>query len=246
MNTRIAVLSVAVCLLIPALASASPGEPAPTPCGIVLAPESDGRPLEHVAVPTHEPGPADEDRGLSMKGRTRVEVFGGLSDSYLEDDDRRLQLGGGQGGLALSHWLREDLSLELQFQATDLDVVHIGDIPWDSTETRGSLGLLAGARYYLPKATFGGAFRPYVAGAIGSFSEYYAFSSDRHTDVHRRNTRFGGQAGGGVDFRLNSLLSLGLKLAVTFRDGHDPSFASTFGVGFAWGRARGFRSASTR
>jgi hypothetical protein len=56
--------------------------------------------------------------------------------------------------------------------------------------------------------------------------------------VHNNSTRFGGQLGGGVDFQLSRLFSLGVRLGVTFRDGYDPSFGTTFGFGFAWGKGR--------
>ncbi len=197
-------------------------------------------PIEHVAAAPQRHAEAERPKGLSMDGRTRLELFGGFTDSYVEVETghNHVDMGGGQGGLAISHWLREDVALDFQLLATDLDVAEIEEGPWDSTETRASLGLLFGARYYFPKATFGGTFRPYAAAAIGPFSEYYSFSSHHHTEVHHDNTRIGGQLGGGVDFQLSRLFSFGVKLAVIFREGYDPSFGSTFGFGFAWGKGR--------
>ena len=111
-------------------------------------------------------------------------------------------------------------------------------MPFESSETRGSFGLLFGARYYFPKATFGGTFRPYVAAALGPFSEYYVYTDLYRTEVQNNSTHFGGQLGGGVDFQLGRLFSLGVRLGVTFRDGYDPSFGTTFGFGFAWGKGK--------
>jgi hypothetical protein len=177
-------------------------------------------------------------KGLFMDGRTRVEFFGGFTDNYVgvETGSTRVEAGGGQGGMAFAHWIREDVALDFQFLATDIDVVTVEGVPFESTETRGSFGLLFGARYYFPKATFGGTFRPYVAAGLGPFSEYYVYSDLYRTEVRNNSTRFGGQLAGGVDFQLGRLFSLGVRLGVTFRDGYDPSFGTTFGFGFAWGK----------
>jgi len=181
-----------------------------------------------------------EPKGLFMDGRTRVECFGGFTDSYVgvETGGTRLEAGGGQGGMAFAHWIREDVALDFQLLATEIDVITVEGVPFESTETRGSFGLLFGARYYFPKATFGGTFRPYAAAALGPISEYFAYSDDYRTEVRNNSTRFGGQLGGGVDFQLGRLFSLGVRLGVTFRDGYDPSFGTAFGFGFAWGKGR--------
>jgi hypothetical protein len=200
------------------------------------------RPVKRAA--TQGRGPDEEaeakPKGLFMDGRTRVELFGGFTDSYVgvETGTTRVEAGGGQGGMAFAHWIREDVALDFQFLATEVDVVTVEYMPFDSTQTRGSFGLLFGARYYFPKATFGGTFRPYVAAALGPFSEYYVYSDLYRTEVQNNSTRFGGQLGGGVDFQLSRLFSLGVRLGVTFRDGYDPSFGTTFGLGFAWGKGR--------
>jgi hypothetical protein len=177
-------------------------------------------------------------RGLFMDGRTRLEFFGGLSDSYVqvETGGTRVEVGGAQGGVAFAHWIRESVALDFQFLTTDLDVVTVENVPFGSTQTRGSFGLLFGGRYYFPKATFGGAFRPYAAAALGPFSDYYVYSDAYRTEVRHNSTRFGGQLAGGVDFQLGRLFSLGVRLGVTLRDGYDPSFGATFGFGFAWGK----------
>jgi hypothetical protein len=169
-----------------------------------------------------------------------VELFGGFTDSYVgvETGSTRVEAGGAQGGMAFAHWIREDVALDFQFLATDIDVVTVASVPFESTQTRSSLGLLFGARYYFPKATFGGTFRPYVAAALGPFSEYYVYTDLYRTEVANNTTRFGGQLGGGVDFQLSRLFSLGVRLGVTFRDGYDPSFGTTFGLGFAWGKGK--------
>ena len=127
--------------------------------------------------------------------------------------------------MAFAHWIREDVALDFQFLATDLDVVTVEGVPFESTETRGSFGLLFGARYYFPKATFGGTSVPTSPPRCGPFSEYYVYSDLYRTEVRNNSTRFGGQLGGGVDFQLSRLFSLGVRLGVTFRDGYDPSSA---------------------
>jgi hypothetical protein len=178
--------------------------------------------------------------GLFMDGRTRVEFFFGFTDSFVAVDSayERMEVGGGQGGMAFAHWIREDVALDFQFLGTDIDVVTIDHGPYHSSETHGSVGFLFGARYYFPKASFGGSFRPFVAGALGPFSEYYVSDTDFHDEVRHTHTRFGGQLTGGVDLQISRLFSLGVKLGVTFRDGYDPSFGTTFGFGFAWGKGR--------
>ncbi len=197
-------------------------------------------PVERIETKEHHADKPERPAELLMKGRTRVELFGGFTDSHVEVDhhESHVHVDGGQGGLAFAHWLREDLALDLQFLATDVEVVDVDHGPFDSSETRGSMGFLLGARYYFPKATFGGAFRPYLAGAVGPFSEYDVFDGEHWSEVHTGHTHVGGQVGGGVDFQLRRLFSLGVRMGVTFRDGHDPSFGTTFGFGFAWGKGR--------
>ena len=198
------------------------------------------RPVEHEQAPPPDRRPAEEPKGLFMNGRTRIEFFGGFSDSYVEVDNgaHHTEVGGGQGGMAITHWVREDVALDFQFVGNDVDVVSIDDGPWEVTDTHGSWGMLFGARYYFPKASFGGTFRPYAAAAIGPFSEFRATSSEHHSEVHQYNTKLGGQLAGGVDFQVSRLFSLGVKLGVIFRDDYDPSFGTTFGFGFAWGKGR--------
>jgi hypothetical protein len=197
-------------------------------------------PVKRAATQGRGPGEEAEAKpeGLFMDGRTRVEFFGGFTDSYVgvETGSTRVEVGGGQGGMAFAHWIRESVALDFQFLATDLDVVTVENVPFESSETRGSFGLLFGARYYFPRATFGGAFRPYAALALGPFSEYSVYSSDYRTEVQNSSTHFGGQVAGGVDFQLGRLFSLGVRLGVTFRENYDPSFGATFGFGFAWGK----------
>jgi len=183
----------------------------------------------------------EKSTGLFMDGRTRVELFGGFTDSFVHVDSAStsVEVGGGQGGMGFVHWIREDVALELQGMATDISVVTTATAPtWGTSETNGSFGVLFGARYYFPKQTFGAAFRPYVTGAMGPFSEYYVYSGWNRTEVKSDNTRFGGQIGGGVDFQLSRLFSLDVKAALTLRQGYDPSFGMNFGFGFAWGKGR--------
>jgi hypothetical protein len=199
-------------------------------------------------LPTQRRGEADaveaEARGLLLDGRTRVELFGGFTDAYVsvETASGRTEVGGGQGGIAFAHWIREGVALDFQVFGTDFDVVANDNGPFHSSETRGSVGLLFGARYYFPRATFGGSFRPFLGGALGPFSEYQVSTTDLRDEVHHTRTRFGGQITGGVDFQISRLFSLGTKIGVTLRDGYDPSFGATFGLGFAWGRGRPPRS----
>jgi hypothetical protein len=179
--------------------------------------------------------------GLLMNGRTRVEAFGGFTDSYVSVDtnETNVEVGGGQGGLAVLQFIREDLALEFQTMATDISVVTLETFPDGSiSETDGSFGVLFGARYYFPKQTFGGSFRPYVTASLGPFWEYYVHSGLDRTEVGNRKASRGGQVGGGVDFQLSRLFSLNTKAAVTFRHGYDASFGMTFGCGFAWGKGR--------
>lgn len=200
------------------------------------------RAVEFVPPPPARPAsPPEKEKhdALNLKGRTRVEFFGGFTDDYVvvEDDlhGDDLEVGGGQGGMSFAHWVREDLALDFQFLGTDLDVREHDEGWHESTEASGSMGLLFGARYYFPRATFGGSFRPYVSGAVGPFFDYYVYDGHDHTEVHHTNTSFGGQLGGGVDFQISRLFSLGVKMAVNLREDHDPSFGATFGFGFAWG-----------
>jgi hypothetical protein len=185
--------------------------------------------------------PLEEAMGPRLAGRTRVELFGGFTDGFVAVEaghDVTTEVGGGQGGIAFVHWLREDFALDFQILGTDFYTATYATGGYGSTETRGSLGLLFGARYYFPKATFGGTFRPYVAGALGPFSDYSVYAGQAYDEVRNGRTRFGGQLGGGVDFQVSRLFSLGVRLGVTFREDDDPSFGTTFGCGFAWGRGR--------
>jgi hypothetical protein len=183
--------------------------------------------------------PEEKPQGKFMDGRTRVELFGGFTDDFLvvETGYDSVAAGGGQGGFGFTHWVHESVALDFQFLATDVDVATTGyDDPFESSRTRGSFGLLFGGRYYFPPITFGGTFRPYAAAAIGPFWQYFALTEHDHTEVRNENTRIGGQLAGGIDFQISRLFSLGVRLGVTFRDGYDPAFGATFGIGFAWGK----------
>ena len=199
-------------------------------------------PVKRAATQGRGVGAAPEaaPQGKFMDGRTRVELFGGFTDDFLvvETGNASAVAGGGQGGMGFTHWIGESVALDFQFLATDVDVATTGFDPFESSQTRGSFGLLFGARYYFPPVTFGGTFRPYAAAGVGPFWEYFAYSDHDRTEVRNENTRIGGQLAGGVDFQLSRLVSLGVRLGVTFRDGYDPSFGTTFGLGFAWGKGR--------
>jgi hypothetical protein len=194
--------------------------------------------VEQAPAPPPERKASEDRKGLFLRGRTRVEFFGGFTDGYVEVDSgpSHSEVNGGQGGMAITHWLSEEIAADFQFVGTDMDVQTFDDGPWETTDTHGSWGMLFGARYYFPKATLGGTFRPYAAAAIGPFSEFQAVSSEHHTHVHQYDTKLGGQIAGGVDFQINRLFSLGVKLGVLFREDDDPSFGTTFGFGLAWGK----------
>lgn len=198
------------------------------------------RPVKRTATQGRgaEPEAEAKPQGKFLAGRTRVELFGGFTDDFLvvETDYDTVAAGGGQGGFGFTHWVKESVALEFQFLATDVDVATTGYDSFESSQSRGSFGLLFGGRYYFPAVTFGGTFRPYAAAAVGPFWQYVAFDDHDRSEVRTENTRIGGQLAGGVDFQLSRLFSLGVRLGVTFRDGYDPAFGATFGIGFAWGK----------
>jgi hypothetical protein len=179
--------------------------------------------------------------GLKLVGRTRAEVGGGFTDSFssVAAGEVSAQVSGGQAVVGIVHWIREDVALDFQVAFTDIAVETANLAPaWGTSQSSGSMGVLFGARYYFPRATFGGTLRPFVSGAIGPFTHYDVSTGVTRTEVKSNATRFGGQIAGGVDLQFTRLLSLGTKAEVTLRDNTEAAFGLTFTLGFAWGKGR--------
>lgn len=200
-------------------------------------------------TPTRRRGPEEPHLSshtgrLTLDGRSRVEAWGGFSRgevSVTTGGDRTEidSVSGGAFGLAFSHWIREDVSLDLQFMVTDLEASIKADVAGGETvRSKGSYGILLGGRYYFPPATFGTPLRPFLSAGVGPFAEYRVLTNEDRTEVNKYETEFGGWVGGGVDVQFGPWVSMTVRAGSVLRVDHRPSFG--VGIGFAgtWGRSR--------
>jgi hypothetical protein len=194
---------------------------------------------------TQRRGPDPEEKpsepeSLKLLGRTRFDIWGGFSGTGVSVNDNTqgdtVDVSGASFGMSFAHWVREDLALEVGVIGVDLEAhVEQSGSNHETSRTNGSFGLLFGARYFFPPATFGGAFRPFLLASAGPFTTYRVVSSENHTEVGHYDTTFGGRLGGGVDFLFGHHFNLLVHLGTTLRVDHSPEFTTGLGMGFTWG-----------
>jgi hypothetical protein len=165
---------------------------------------------------------------------------------------------GGQFMMSGTHWLRENLALELSMRASDFEVRSgtlepepilepagdgtgsgtaeptAGDSR-EETRTEGAFGLLCGVRYYFPGLDGSVPLRPYVTAALGPHTDVRVHAiAGQDTDVSSGTTRPGAYVGGGVDFLIKRRFILGAYTGTTLRRGKESriGFGLTLGVAF--------------
>jgi hypothetical protein len=184
----------------------------------------------------------DEQSGSSsapywLDGRSRVEMRLGASNFWVSHDEwtDTLDVTGGDVALVLSHWVHENLTLELSLGATNVGVRSRSTPRGETVRAEGFYRAMAGGRFYLPVK---GAFRPHLDLAGGLLTEIDIHDSPWHTDVSGRSARAGIEAGGGVDFLLGSHFVLGVRAAALLREGHRSQLNAGGSLGWTFGGRR--------
>lgn len=179
-------------------------------------------------------GPVERAPGAAdLSGRTRAELWAGLASPA------------GTVGAGLSHWIMEDVALELHTVAFDAG----GAMAMGASGR--SLGVLLGARWYLPSSDSGRRLRPYFAGSVGGFRDSESVASTGMDGAGmdgsiRGRSYVGGHLGGGVDALLGRRFSLSARVGSVFRNGHDASFTIGLGLGMDWGGKRPWGDADSK
>lgn len=174
------------------------------------------------------PGPVDGAAGTDdLSGTTRVEVWGGLMGA-----GGGMDAGGAPGALGggLSHWLKDGLAL-------DVDVLSVGSGgSMGMTGSGGTVGVLVGARWYLPRSASPRRLRPYVTGSIGGFRDAASReAAGMMNGSARGRSSLGGRVGVGADAPVAEHVSLFARAAAVLRDGQGASYALGIGFGVGWG-----------
>jgi hypothetical protein len=200
-------------------------------------------------VPTRRRGRID-DAMLSpylLDGRSRCEMRFGASRAnfsieQVSEEDQNVLVGGGEFDFIFSHWVRDDLALELSFGGSHMGVSTIRLADGKEVDTQGLLHFLCGARFYPP---IEGAFRPYVSAAVGPMTEIRVQSftpssstQENKTDVNDRGTRLGAYLGGGVDFLISRRFHLGLYSGTILRSDYKRRIGLGVGLSWVWGMPR--------
>jgi hypothetical protein len=151
------------------------------------------------------------------------------------------------GGLGYSRWIREDVSLGINFMGLAGDATtSVG--AGVSTQSFTLSSILINAKKYLPESTLRTGFRPFLtAGAgvfIGNISET-SVGPTINVNVGETMGAFGAQFGGGVDFPMGRYFIMGTKVAYNlvsdFREplGDEENFSGfefTMSLGLMLGR----------
>ncbi len=157
-----------------------------------------------------------------LEKRTRIELKGGIWD---QKTDVAYTVSGGtvetnyggegaMGGIAVSHWVRENLALAISVNGLGVSVdnrVAAGSV-YSHTVTVAPI--LFGARYYFPNSTFGSSWRPYITASVGPVIGYESIeevTSSAVTHNETTETTFGGHIGAGLDLQLSRLFMLGFS-----------------------------------
>ena len=118
------------------------------------------------------------------------------------------------GGLAYGHWLKEELAFRITggLMAAHIDVQ--STVAGVSTDFAAVVPLLFGMRYYFPRSTVGGQFRPFAGAGVGMVIGSHEIIQTGVTVVteSRSEAAFGGEVEAGV----NILLSKSVLATVAF------------------------------
>jgi hypothetical protein len=188
-----------------ALASFEDREPAPPPVA--------GAPYDYPA-PHHHP--------QALDGRHRIEVrFGGWGDGWYDYDETSHYSGTAQAafGVEYLNFLRNDIGL-----GVGLTTLARGNGGWDDWDESGTAQAICSipivVRWYpIRRVTRSRSVEPYVTAGIGPVfgvntvyrhdDDPYHWDGDHIATAHV-GTTIGGRVGGGVDFRLGSIFSIGV------------------------------------
>jgi hypothetical protein len=143
------------------------------------------------------------------------------------------------GSFGYSYWLQEELALTIGLGVLTSDVESSVGAGGVGSRTATVVPLFAGLRYYFPRSTYGGKWRPYAAGAVGPVFGTETASAVgsviRNESITR--TALGGRLGAGLDVQLSRLIMLGLQagyhLMTDFSDpigGHENHSGPDFGI----------------
>ncbi len=190
----------------------------------------------------------------SLDGRHLIELRVGIWNQVTESRTEVTGPGasttvgssGVMGGLAYTHWLQEQLALEISAggMAAGVDV-EVGTSV--STETATVAMLLLGLKYYFPASTYGSSVRPFAGVALGPFigDQLETEIGTTITAAARTEAAMGGEVSAGVDFVLGrhvlTSLALGYHLMSDFDKpiGGSSNYSGpqlTLGVGYLFGR----------
>ena len=159
-------------------------------------------------------------QAASLNGRSFIGIRGGFAGSGGETKaiiagtsiETSTNASGGMGGVTFGHWVAENMAVTIDVFAISTDIDTKIDIANVSTHSGGVAGIHTGIRYYFPKSSFDGSWRPYVSASVGPY-----IGDETNTSITtgvsvetKTQYAFGSQLGGGVDILLSRLFMLGI------------------------------------
>jgi hypothetical protein len=197
---------------------------------------------------TRRRGGFEPPRSLALRGRSRIEMRGGISEGRVTvraaADTDNVNVTGGQFAMSGLYWLREDLAIELSMQGLDLNQRVLSGALSATSETDGVLAVLFGARYYVPVGELGAPLRPYVGLALGPHSDIHSTnttssgSGASNSEFVTARTNLGLRLSGGADVQIGRHVTLGLYSGASLREGMRTRLGVGFAMGWAFGRGR--------
>jgi outer membrane protein W len=154
-----------------------------------------------------------------MKGKSRIELMGGFWSGSNQGEVEispgvvsGVSYNGGSAGLKLSHYVQNDVALFISAGVLHSSVETRVSATGVFSETVSVIPLLLGIRYYLGITSHESSWNPYLSAGLGTFIADQVSGDVSNTGVFtesRTLSTFGGQAGAGIDIRLNRFLMLG-------------------------------------
>jgi len=148
------------------------------------------------------------------------------------------------GGIAFSHWLKENLAMTVEFGVLFGEASSTVNISGVSQRSSSVVPLLLGIKYYVPEPEMKSSVRPFLSLAAGP---YMGFEAENTVLVqeNRSETALGMRLGGGIDFLLSRHWKLGVDLGYNLmadystpigarKNYNGPDFS--LGFGFVFGR----------
>jgi hypothetical protein len=182
--------------------------------------QATGQPPATGEMPAGYPAPRHRSRALDPRHRIEVR-FGGWESGWYDSDDDWHHSGSAQGafGLEYLNFVRDDLGVGIGI-ASLVSAREDWEGPVDAEAARATIGIPVVVRWYpARRMTRTRSVEPYVTAGIGPVFGVDSVCTDGHGSrdrVHdefedaRVGTAIGGRLGGGVDFRLGSVFTLGV------------------------------------